>query len=128
VLELRRSASARAALVILAALAERMPVPVRAIRVDNGSEFMAEFEAACAERGIARFTLPPRSPKLDGRVERANRAHTEAFSAVTDAQPTLAGLRLALPRVGDHLQHGPAPPGPGLAHAGRVPGLVGVEV
>ena len=70
VLELRSSASARATLAILDALADRMPFGVRALSVDNGSEFMAEFEAACLARGIALFTLPPRSPKLNGRVER----------------------------------------------------------
>ena len=96
VLELRTSASARAAVAILDALAARMPFGVRALSVDNGSEFMAEFEQACAERGIALLTLPPRSPKLNGRVERANRTHTEEFYEVTDAEATLAGLRPAL--------------------------------
>ena len=57
---------------------------------------MAEFEAACARRGIALFTLPPRSPKLNGAVERANRTHTEEFYEITDAEPDLAGLRPAL--------------------------------
>jgi transposase len=41
---------------------------------------MAEFEAACQERGIKLFVLPPRSPKLNpsGKdVERAHRTHTE---------------------------------------------------
>ena len=70
-----------------------MPFPVRALSVEDGSEFMAEFEQACAERGIALFTLPPRSPKLNGRVERANRTHTEEFYEVTDAEATLADLR-----------------------------------
>lgn len=96
VLELRTSASARAAVAILDALAARMPFGVRAISVDNGSEFMAEFEQACADRGIALLTLPPRSPKLNGAVERANRTHTEEFYEVTDAEATLAGLRPAL--------------------------------
>src|SRR5450759_5277010 len=54
-----------------------MPFKVRAISVDNGAEFMAEFEQACATRGIRLFVLPPRSPKLHGTVERANRTHTE---------------------------------------------------
>jgi transposase InsO family protein len=96
VLELGSSASARSAVAILDALATRMPFPVRAISVDNGAEFMAEFEAACAERGVTLFTLPPRSPKLNGRVERANRTHTEEFYEVTDAEATLADLRPAL--------------------------------
>lgn len=95
-LELRRSASAATAASILDALASRMPFPVRAISVDGGSEFMAEFEAACAERGIALFVLPPRSPKLNGSVERANRTHTEEFYEVTDALPEFDALAAAL--------------------------------
>lgn len=84
-LEVRGSATARSATAILDALAERMPFPVRAISVDGGSEFMAEFEEGCRTRGIALFVLPPRSPKLHGSVERANRTHTEEFYEVTDA-------------------------------------------
>ena len=96
VLELRATASSRSATAILDALAVRMPFAVRALSVDNGSEFMAEFEQACAARGIALLTLPPRSPKLNGSVERANRTHTEEFYEVTDAPAELGALRLAL--------------------------------
>jgi putative transposase len=96
VLELATRASATSAVRILDALSARMPFPVKAISVDNGSEFMAEFEAACESRGIALLTLPPRSPKLNGAVERANRTHTEEFYEVTDAEATLADLRPAL--------------------------------
>lgn len=92
VVELRRSASARQAVGALDALVERMPFAVRAISVDGGSEFMAEFETACQARGIRLFVLPPRSPKLHGSVERANRTHTGEFYEVTDAAPELDAL------------------------------------
>lgn len=95
-LELRRSATAASAVAILDAIAERMPFGVRAISIDNGSEFMAGFEAACEARAIRLFVLPPRSPKLHGAVERANRTHTEEFYEVTDAEPDLASLQAAL--------------------------------
>jgi len=95
-LVLGRRATARAAADVLDALAERMPFAVRAISVDNGSEFMAEFETACQARGIALFNLPPRSPKLHGSVERANRTHTEEFYEVTDAEPELEALQAGL--------------------------------
>lgn len=94
--ELRPNALARTAAGILEALAVRMPFEVRAISVDNGSEFMADFEAACQARGIRLFTLPPRSPKLHGSVERANRTHTEEFYEVTDAEPELEALQAGL--------------------------------
>jgi len=95
-LELGRRATAAAAAAVLDRLAERMPFPVRAISIDNGSEFMAEFETACAERGIRLFVLPPRSPKLHGAVERANRTHTEEFYEVTDAEPELGAFQVEL--------------------------------
>lgn len=95
-LELGRRATAAAAADVLDRLAERMPFPVRAISIDNGSEFMAEFEAACAARGIRLFVLPPRSPKLHGAVERANRTHTEEFYEVTAAEPDLPSLQAEL--------------------------------
>ena len=94
--ELGRRATAAAAAAVLDRLAERMPFPVRAISIDNGSEFMAEFEAACQSRGIRLFVLPPRSPKLHGAVERANRTHTEEFYEVTDAEPDLAAFQVEL--------------------------------
>jgi putative transposase len=95
-LELGRRATARAAAGVLDRLDERMPFPVRAISIDNGSEFMAEFEAACAARGIRLFVLPPRSPKLHGAVERANRTHAEEFYEVTTAEPDLAAFQVEL--------------------------------
>jgi putative transposase len=96
-LELRRNATTTSAVSILDALAERMPFPVRAISIDSGSEFMADFEKDCAGRRITLFVLSPRSPKLHGAVERANRTHTEEFYEVTDAEPDLASLQEALP-------------------------------
>jgi transposase InsO family protein len=79
VLEAHGRATAHAAAGFLDTIVERMPFPVKAIQVDGGSEFMAEFEDACRKRGIRLFVLPPRSPKLNGHVERSNRTHKEEF-------------------------------------------------
>src|SRR3990170_3562304 len=51
VLEVHTRATAQAAARFLDAIQARMPFPVRAIQVDGGSEFQAEFEQACQERG-----------------------------------------------------------------------------
>lgn len=40
---------------------------------------MADFEQACAERGIPLYVLPPRSPRLNGGVERSNRTFRDEF-------------------------------------------------
>jgi transposase InsO family protein len=77
-------------------LLARAPFVVRAIQVDGGSEFKAEFEAACQERGVLLFVLPPRSPKLNGRVERAQRTHKEEFYQLLDPPDTIAELKAQL--------------------------------
>jgi putative transposase len=82
VIQAHGRATAFAASQFLETLLLRMPFPVRALQVDGGSEFAAEFEQACQQRGLHLFVLPPRSPKLNGAVERANRTHTEEFYQV----------------------------------------------
>jgi len=61
-----------------------MPWPIKAIQIDGGSEFMAEFETACQDNGIPLYVLPPRSPKLNGAVERCNGAWRYEFYATVD--------------------------------------------
>lgn len=93
VLEVATRASAATASRFLDSLQKRSPFPIRAIQVDGGSEFQAEFERECEKRGILLFVLPPRSPKLNGRVERAHRTHREEFYEVADLDWTVAGIR-----------------------------------
>jgi len=83
VIQAHTRATAFAATEFLDTLQHRMPFPIRALQVDGGSEFAAQFEQACQQRGLHLFVLPPRSPKLNGAVERANRTHTEEFYQVT---------------------------------------------
>ncbi len=92
----RATATAGTARDFLDELETRMPVPIRAIQVDGGSEFMAEFETACQERGLALFVLPPRSPKLNGHVERANRTHRNEFWELYDGDLEVPLLQAAL--------------------------------
>jgi putative transposase len=95
VLGVSSRATATAAAGFVDEIEERMPFGVKAIQVDGGSEFCAEFEQACKKRGIRLFVLPPRSPKLNGCVERANRTHTEEFYDVYPMIYTVAGIRAA---------------------------------
>ena len=96
VLDVHYQATAQAAASFLDTLLERMPFPVRAIQVDGGSEFKSAFEALCQERGLLLFVLPPRSPKLNGHVERAQRTHKEEFYQMLDPPDSIAGLRQSL--------------------------------
>jgi len=76
-----------------------MPFKVRALQVDGGSEFYSEFEEECERRKIRLFVLPPKSPKLNGCVERAHRTHTEEFYEVYEVPwnvPVLHSMCLTL--------------------------------
>ncbi len=98
VLEAHHRATATLAAQFLETLHRRMPFPIRAVQVDDGSEFFADFEQACRQRGIQLFVLPPKSPKLNGAVERSQRTHTEEFYEVTECAWTVEALNPALVR------------------------------
>jgi len=76
----------------------RFGFPVRAVQIDGGSEFKATFEAACAELRIHLFVLPPRSPRLNGHVERAHRTHQEEFYDLYEIPEALAEHNALLQR------------------------------
>ena len=90
------NATATSAAKFIESIRERMPFEVKALQIDGGSEFQGVFEEACEQYGIKLFVLPPRSPKLNGYVERANRTHTEEFYEVTDASFEMNELNKAL--------------------------------
>lgn len=96
VVDLVPRATAAAAERFLDTLTARLPVRLHALQVDGGSEFMAEFEASCARRGLRLFVLPPRSPKLNGAVERANRTHAEEHHAFAYGDDNLVRRQRAL--------------------------------
>jgi putative transposase len=102
VVEARSRATAHTAMEFIKTLQRRMPFTVRAIQVDGGSEFYAEFEQECQRRGIRLFVLPPKSPKLNGSVERAHRTHTEEFYEVYECSWNVPELNQEL-RQWEHI-------------------------
>jgi transposase InsO family protein len=96
VIEVHARATSLAAARFLDVLLERMPFRIAALQVDGGSEFAAEFELACQQREVPLFVLPPRSPKLNGAVERAHRTHNEEFYQVTPESWSVPALNRQL--------------------------------
>jgi len=96
VIEARARATSKTAKEFLDTVQRNMPFNVRAIQVDGGSEFYSEFEQECQRIGIKLFVLPPKSPKLNGCVERAHRTHTEEFYEVNDCSWTVPELNKQL--------------------------------
>ena len=77
--EVHTRATADLAAGFLAYLIAQAPFPIRPSRWTGGAEFMAGFEKACEGLGIRLFVLPPRSPKLNGHVERIQRTFRDEF-------------------------------------------------
>ena len=94
-------ATAASAELFLDKLIAEMPFPVKAIQVDGGSEFKAEFEEACQTKGIRLYELPPKRPQMNGAVERCNGAWRYEFYSVYDLPSSVQALNPLL----DAFQH-----------------------
>ena len=53
------------------------PFPVKAVRVDNGSEFKKDFQVLCQNLGIKIIRNKPHTPEHNGKVERLHRTIEE---------------------------------------------------
>ena len=73
------------------------PFELRAVQHDGGSEFAGAFAALCERRGVQRYQLPPRSPKLNAKVERIHltwkneywNAYSLPYWKIEDLRPIL---------------------------------------
>lgn len=89
--------SARATLGFLDQLLEEMPFSIQRIQTDRGTEFFAETVQRRLMSETIRFRpTPPRSPHLNGKVERAQRTTLEEFWAAADPTAADIGEQLAL--------------------------------
>ena len=95
VLEARTRATATTAAGFLDRLVARMPFPSAPSRWTAPSS-RPPSRRPVRPRGIRLFVLPPRSPKLNGCVERTQRTHTEEFYEVTPFSLEIAALNREL--------------------------------
>lgn len=56
-----------------------LPFRIREIRTDNGHEFQAKFHWHVEDQGIRHAYIKPRSPQLNGKVERSHRSDQQEF-------------------------------------------------
>ena len=74
------------------------PFKISSIQVDGGGEFMADFEQLCKKMDIKLYVLPPRSPKLNGTVERSNGTFHYEFYALNPQFNKIDEISVALAR------------------------------
>lgn len=58
---------------------EKFPFRIHTIRTDRGHEFQARFHWHVEDKGIRHIYIKPRTPQLNGKVERSHRTDQEEF-------------------------------------------------
>lgn len=58
---------------------QRLPFQVQVIQTDNGAEFQSAFHWHVLDKGIQHVYIKPRTPRLNGKVERSRRIDAEEF-------------------------------------------------
>lgn len=58
---------------------ERFPFRIHTIRTDRGHEFQAKFHWYVEDQGIRHVYIKPRTPQLNGKVERSHRTDKDEF-------------------------------------------------
>jgi transposase InsO family protein len=63
---------------------EKLPFSVECIQTDNGAEFQGAFHWHVLDRGIGHVYIKPKTPRLNGKVERSHRIDAEEFYRLLD--------------------------------------------
>src|SRR6056300_1045007 len=63
----------------IAHVIEKFPFRIHTVRTDRGHEFQAQFHWHVEDKGIRHVYIKPRSPQLNGKVERSHRTDKEEF-------------------------------------------------
>ena len=63
---------------------EKLPFVVQVIQTDNGSEFGSSFHYHLLDKGVGHKYIKPRTPRLNGKVERSHRIDAEEFYGLLD--------------------------------------------
>lgn len=65
-------------------LLSQLPFAVETIQTDNGAEFQSAFHWHVLDKGIEHRYIKPRTPRLNGKVERSHRIDAEEFYRLLD--------------------------------------------
>jgi transposase InsO family protein len=60
---------------------EKFPFRIHTVRTDRGHEWQAQFHWHVEDKGIRHVYIKPRSPHLNGKVERSHRTDQDEFSS-----------------------------------------------
>lgn len=64
----------------------KLPFQVEQVQTDNGQEFGQAFHWHLLDKGIGHVKIRPRTPRLNGKVERSHRIDSEEFYRLLDGE------------------------------------------
>ena len=76
----------RVAIQFIDEVLRRLPFRVHVVQTDNGAEFQSQFHWHLESRDVRHCYIRPRTPRLNGKVERSHRVDDEEFYQLLDHQ------------------------------------------
>ncbi|MCX5443684.1 MULTISPECIES: integrase core domain-containing protein [unclassified Streptomyces] len=64
----------------------KLPFAVEQVQTDKGQEFGSAFHWRLLDKGIGHVHIKPRTPRLNGKVERSHRIDSEEFYRLLEGQ------------------------------------------
>ncbi len=96
-LQIYRKHNQQCAIRFIDYLVEKFPFRINTIRTDRGHKFQAKFHWHVEDQGMKHVYIKPRSPQLNGKVERSHRTDQEEFYQLltyTDDVDLIGNLKL----------------------------------
>src|SRR5918993_219242 len=84
VLKIYDACNQRTAIQFIDEVLRRLPFRVHVVQTDNGAEFQSQFHWHLQERDIRHAYIRPRTPRLNGKVERSHRVDDQEFYQLLD--------------------------------------------
>ena len=84
VLKIYDACNQRTAILFIDEVLRRLPFRVHVVQTDNGAEFQSQFHWHLETRDIRHVYIRPRTPHLNGKVERSHRVDDQEFYQLLD--------------------------------------------
>ena len=84
VLKIYDACNQRSAIQFLNEVRQRLPFRIQVLQTDNGAEFQSQFHWHAESLDIRHVYIRPRTPRLNGKVERSHRVDDQEFYQLLD--------------------------------------------
>jgi transposase InsO family protein len=84
ILKIFDACNQRAAIQFIDEVLRRLPFRVHVVQTDNGAEFQSQFHWHLQSRDVGHCYIRPRTPRLNGKVERSHRVDDQEFYQLLD--------------------------------------------